>query len=296
MEVPYIGSQISLISLAEIRYEGTLYNVDIEKATVALSDVRSYGTEDRTVETFVPPSTEVYKYIIFRGKDIKDLNVRETKPAAAPPPDPAIVSTEGPIAPPPGLEKPAEPAYTSPEPKQPRQQQHHQQQQQHQHHHHEGRNQRRNQQRNRTPAVDAPKIEGEFDFEAANAKLDKEKIEEEFLEKKMSEVGLEGEEGEAEEDSNFYDQKSSFFDSISCESAGSRNPRKSRREEKMENSMTFGSVSVDRQEYSSRGRGRGYRGRGRGRGRGRNQGFRDYNYRGYGGRGSQSQNWRNNNN
>lgn len=34
---PYIGSTISLISKAEIRYEGTLYGIDPTESTVTLS-------------------------------------------------------------------------------------------------------------------------------------------------------------------------------------------------------------------------------------------------------------------
>jgi len=34
---PYIGSKISLISKAEIRYEGILYAVDTKEATVTLA-------------------------------------------------------------------------------------------------------------------------------------------------------------------------------------------------------------------------------------------------------------------
>ena len=33
---PYIGAHITLLSKAEIRYEGTLYSIDMEGATITL--------------------------------------------------------------------------------------------------------------------------------------------------------------------------------------------------------------------------------------------------------------------
>jgi len=96
-----------LISKKNIRYEGTLYSINEADATVALADVRSYGTEGREkqdpTQTYVPPQDVVHPYLLFRGCDIKDLHVHEKTPeeqstANAPPSDPAIVSTEAPPA------------------------------------------------------------------------------------------------------------------------------------------------------------------------------------------------------
>ncbi|CAF89301.1 unnamed protein product, partial [Tetraodon nigroviridis] len=91
---PYIGSKISLISKAQIRYEGILSSVDTERSTIALAKVNSYGTEDRHTDRPVPPKEEIYEYIIFRGSDIKDITVSEPpKPQPGLPCDPAIVQS-----------------------------------------------------------------------------------------------------------------------------------------------------------------------------------------------------------
>jgi protein LSM14 len=81
-----------LVSNAEIRYEGTLYTINTEESTIALQHVKSFGTEGRR-KPEVPPSNETYHFIIFRGKDIKDLTVLSSaKPKGAASVDPAIVS------------------------------------------------------------------------------------------------------------------------------------------------------------------------------------------------------------
>ncbi|CAJ1348313.1 unnamed protein product [Effrenium voratum] len=97
--IPYIGSKISLISNSNIRYEGILYTINTQESTIALQSVRSFGTEGRKVPE-IPPSSEIYDFIIFRGQDIKDLTVLEGSGAAqgASPHlnDPAIMSMKKP--------------------------------------------------------------------------------------------------------------------------------------------------------------------------------------------------------
>lgn len=85
--VPFIGARISLISNMNIRYEGTLYTIDTKASTVALQNVRCFGTEGRSTEHgFLPPSNDIYEFIIFGGKDILDLSVLQPHQEQMPPP------------------------------------------------------------------------------------------------------------------------------------------------------------------------------------------------------------------
>ncbi|KAJ1539869.1 hypothetical protein HK405_012332 [Cladochytrium tenue] len=97
----FVGSTISLTSKSDIRYVGVLHSINQQESTVALQNVRSYGTEDRrdNPAEMIPPSQHVFEYIVFRGSDIKDLQV--VNAPAGPPPsqvpnDPAIVQARGP--------------------------------------------------------------------------------------------------------------------------------------------------------------------------------------------------------
>uniref|UniRef100_A0A7S2ZZ72 FFD box profile domain-containing protein n=1 Tax=Rhodosorus marinus TaxID=101924 RepID=A0A7S2ZZ72_9RHOD len=94
----YIGKKISLTSKSEIRYEGTLYQIDPKASTVSLENVRSFGSEGRPRDgPPVPASNEMYSYIVFRASDIKELKFLAPAPAkpAQPqmPADPAIVDS-----------------------------------------------------------------------------------------------------------------------------------------------------------------------------------------------------------
>lgn len=77
----YIGKTISLISVTDNRYVGLLENIDSEKGTVTLSNVRCFGTEGRKnwgpEEIF--PNPTVYQNVQFNGNDVKDLSILEVR-------------------------------------------------------------------------------------------------------------------------------------------------------------------------------------------------------------------------
>jgi protein LSM14 len=123
----HAGKRISLISKKNIRYEGLLYSINEQNATVALQNVKSYGTEGREepgVTAFVAPSDAVHPYLLFRGQDIKDLHVHEeateAKAAPAAPAAPAVTNTTDikPSPPPSSVSHPSH-AKNGPEEKEP---------------------------------------------------------------------------------------------------------------------------------------------------------------------------------
>ena len=71
---PSIGCTISLISNAEIRYEGTLFGFDAEERTIVLENVASFGTEGRRLPD-VAKAAERELFLVFRGNEIKDWTV-----------------------------------------------------------------------------------------------------------------------------------------------------------------------------------------------------------------------------
>lgn len=89
MAVQYVGSKISLMSKAQIRYEGILHSVNRDDSTITLSQVQSLGTEDRPAAQHVAPRNDIFEFIIFKADDIAELTVCEPPQFQ----DPAIVST-----------------------------------------------------------------------------------------------------------------------------------------------------------------------------------------------------------
>jgi len=76
----YIGSKLSLISTSDVRYVGTLWAIDPQDSTIALKNVKCMGTEDRSTENTIEPSSKIYEFIIFKGENIKHVKQMEEEP------------------------------------------------------------------------------------------------------------------------------------------------------------------------------------------------------------------------
>lgn len=76
---PFLGKAISLVTKANVRYEGKLYTVvtDDAEPSVTLSGVRVVGGADTAA------SDKVFAFVTFKTIDIEDLNVLEADDAPA---------------------------------------------------------------------------------------------------------------------------------------------------------------------------------------------------------------------
>ncbi|KAF1793086.1 TFG box [Phytophthora cactorum] len=253
---------------------GFLFNIDTRQSTVALQSVRSFGTEGRRAE-HVPPSPHVLQYATFKAAEIKDLHVCEAAPQPPQPPQPPASSAASSAAsvtsgPPPPVAAPM-PAPAAPKPtlltpgsvssaqKQQTQTQERTQTQ--------TQTQRRSQTNNaRTiPGADAAGVgpddaSGEFNFADGLNDFNKQQ--------EFSKL----EESAKTEPKGSY-QKSSFFDTISCDALDRLEGQRKL------NTETFGAVGLNNRRNF------------RGRGRGRRGGSRNGNWNGgRGGRGGRNSN------
>ncbi|KAI8926490.1 Scd6-like Sm domain-containing protein, partial [Entophlyctis helioformis] len=101
MSLPFVGSRISLISKSNIRFVGILHSINQQESSISLEQVKSHGTEGRmgNPSEEIPPSDQIFSFIIFRGADIKDLHVITNAPAPAPPPAQPVMPAGYPIGP-----------------------------------------------------------------------------------------------------------------------------------------------------------------------------------------------------
>ncbi|KAK1741756.1 LSm14 family protein [Skeletonema marinoi] len=286
---PLIGNRISLISKKNIRYEGVLYSINESDATVALQDVKSFGTEgrellDTTGQTnFVPPQDTVHTYLLFRGQDIKDLHVHEKQGTPAAAADTTPAKEEAPPAA--AVETKKEESISEPETKKETSTKAKTESKENKPNAKKGGNQKKNMvgsgasllnKKARGAKGDQIKVGEDFDFESNLEKFENTKIS----------ADDEEEDDIQEEDTNVY-SAGDFFDSISCDAIDKANGIDNRlrgADERNLNLDTFGATSLgnNRRRYGGRGRGRGGRGRGRGRGRGgRGGGSRSNNSRNY---------------
>lgn len=88
-----IGSKISLLTNADVRYEGTLVEIDRAGRSMSLQNVKSFGTEGRRngVQEIAPLDNEIGS-VVFKLDHMKDFNIL-SKPSEVMQQDPAIIST-----------------------------------------------------------------------------------------------------------------------------------------------------------------------------------------------------------
>ncbi|KAE9015970.1 hypothetical protein PF011_g7374 [Phytophthora fragariae] len=298
--IPYLGSRISLVSKTDIRDEGFLFNIDTRQSTVALQSVRSFGTEGRRPEhEHVLPSPHVLQYATFKAAEIKDLHVCEAAPAPPQEPPQAPPQPPLPAGPPPPPTPPAAPRPTllTPGSVSSAQKQQVQVKEQVTRRQVQGNTSTaagrtipgmgghllKRKERRAPGGADAAGVgpdDASTEFNFANGLNDFDKQQE------FSKL----EENAKQESKGSY-QKSSFFDTISCDALDRLEGQRSRMsgaDERKLNTETFGAVGLNnRRNFRGRGRGRrgGYRSGnwngGRGGGRGRNNTSNNNNNNGF---------------
>lgn len=285
MEGEYIGSKISLISNSDIRYEGILYSINSEDSTIALENVKSFGTEDRTPTNgrVVAANNNVFEYVVFRGSDVKDLTIlenpnlkKERKEDEDIYNDPAILNasnkkpvteekkkkTFGTSSPTKGHSKKASYSSSKEVDKEPNKYDYTKEQQNNKKPHSSKKNSAKNLEKPKTRDLE------EFDFSEANAKFDKTELVKDFNNIEISD-SIE------KKPIKSYKKTDSFFDNISSD-VRDRNIKDNKNIQhsiqkytsNKTNLETFGEAYVNTNKNRFHRGGRGYRGRGRSRGTG----------------------------
>ena len=70
MENQLNEQKVRIITHSNFRFEGILYQINTKEKTLALKNVKNFGTEERQVEKYVPPSSLVYEFIVFKSTEI----------------------------------------------------------------------------------------------------------------------------------------------------------------------------------------------------------------------------------
>lgn len=88
-----LGSKLEIITVAKVRYQGVLSEVDPINKAMTLINVRSFGSEGRRLGTSeIPPSDDEIPEVRFKIEHIKDFKIVEKpNPTLL---DPAIISTQ----------------------------------------------------------------------------------------------------------------------------------------------------------------------------------------------------------
>lgn len=93
-----IGSTISIITKAKVRYEGVLIQTDRKERSMKLENVKSYGSEGRRDgQGEVPEKDERIASVVFKVDHIENFEIIKPRESPKPPEiqDPAIIQESG---------------------------------------------------------------------------------------------------------------------------------------------------------------------------------------------------------